>query len=76
MKYPRFCKVYTLSYSKCKGVEEELAHLVKDGTLKAVEYADWAAPVAVLKSDQTTGIFQWVMENLLQDIPGISNLPG
>ena len=45
----------TLPYSKRKGVEETLAHLVKKGTLEPVEYSDWAAPIdAVLKSDQTS----------------------
>lgn len=50
---PRFCKARTLPYSMRQGVEEELARLVKEGTLEPVEYSDWAAPiVAVLKSDR------------------------
>ena len=50
---PQFHKARPLPYAMKKMVEDELERLVKEGTLKPVDYAEWAAPiVAVLKSDR------------------------
>ena len=50
---PRFHKARPLPYAMRNMVEEELERLVEEGTLKPVDYAEWAAPiVAVLKSDR------------------------
>ena len=50
---PRFNKARPVPYSKRQGVEDELDHLVAEGTLEPVEYSDWAAPiVAILKADK------------------------
>ena len=50
---PRFNKARPLPYAMRQKVEDELERLVEEGTLKPVDYADWAAPiVAVLKSDR------------------------
>ena len=50
---PQFHKARPLPYAMKKMVEDELDRLVKEGTLKPVDYAEWAAPiVAVLKSDR------------------------
>ena len=47
---PRFHKARPLQHAMKKMVEDELERLVKEGTLKPVDYAEWAAPiVAVLK---------------------------
>ena len=49
---PQFCKARPLPYAMKMLVKDELKRLVKEGTLKPVDYAEWAAPiVAVLKSD-------------------------
>ena len=50
---PRFHKARPLPYAMKQKVEDELERVVKEGTLKPVDYAEWAAPiVAVLKSDR------------------------
>ena len=49
---PRFFKARTVPYAMRQGVEEELARLVKEGTVEPVEYSDWSTLiVAILKSD-------------------------
>ena len=49
---PRFPKARPLPYAMRNMVEDELERLVEEGTLKPVDYAEWAVPiVAVLKSD-------------------------
>ncbi len=51
----QFNKAIPLQYDMRTKVEDELERLVKEGTLKPMDYAEWAAPiVAVLKSDQTS----------------------
>ena len=50
---PQFCKARPLPYAMKKLVEDKLERLVEEGTLKPVDYAEWAAPiVVVLKSDR------------------------
>jgi len=52
---PRCNKARPVPYSKRQGVEDELDHLVAEGTQEPVKYSDWAAPiVAVLKPDKKT----------------------
>ncbi len=49
---PRFNKARPIPYALRTQVADELDRLVKEGTLKPVDYAEWAASiVAVLKSD-------------------------
>ena len=46
---PIFCKAQPVPYAMR---EKELDRLVEEGTLKSVQYADWAAPIVpVLKKD-------------------------
>ena len=49
---PIFCKARPVPYAMREKVEKELDRLVEEGTLKSVQYADWAAPIVpVLKKD-------------------------
>ena len=49
---PIFCKAWPVPYAMRERVEKELDRLVEEGTLKSVQYADWAAPIVpVLKKD-------------------------
>ena len=48
----KFCRVRSVPFALRLKVERELDRLVAEGTLKPVQYAEWAAPiVSVLKSD-------------------------
>ena len=56
---PRFHKARPLPYAMRQTVEDELVRLVEEGTLKPVDYTEWAAPiVAVLKSDRESASVQ------------------
>ena len=52
---PWFCKARSVLYALRDKVDADLSHLVEEGILKPVQFADWAAPiVVVLKSDKTS----------------------
>ena len=49
---PHFCKPHPLPFALQNKVEKELERLEKEGIIKAMEYADWAAPIVpVVKGD-------------------------
>ena len=50
---PRFCKARSVPYAIRSKVETELARLERDGVIKPIQFADWAAPIVpVLKGDK------------------------
>ena len=51
MPHPRFNKARPLPYAMQEAVSSEKDRKVEEGTLEAVDYSDWAAPIVeVLKS--------------------------
>ena len=49
---PKFCQARTVPYAMRVKVEQELDHLVSEGILEPVQFADWTVPIVpVLKSD-------------------------
>ena len=49
---PKYCKARSVPYAMRGKVEEELEHLVSEGIIEPVQFADWAAPIVpVVKSD-------------------------
>ena len=69
---PQFCKARPLPYAMTKLVEDELETLVEEGTLKPVDYAEWALPiVAVLKSDHKS---VWVCGDFCMTVNPVSKL--
>ena len=52
---PQYCKARSIPYAMRQMVEDELARLVKEGTLEPVQFASWAAPIVpVLKADKSS----------------------
>ena len=52
---PQYCKARLTPYAMRQMVEDELARLVKEGTLEPVQFASWAAPIVpVLKADKSS----------------------
>ena len=50
-----FCKARTVPFAMRSKFKEELERLVKEGSLKPVQLANWAAPIVpVLKQDSTS----------------------
>ena len=50
---PKFCRARTVPYAMRVKVEQELDHLVSEGILEPVQFADWTVPIVpVLKSDR------------------------
>ena len=79
----RYCKARLVPYAMRQMVEDELACLVVEGTLEAVQFALWAAPtVPVLKVDKSSiricGDFRQTVNPVLKldryPIPKIENL--
>ena len=52
---PRFCKARPVLYAMRTKVKAELHHLIVEGMLEPVEFADWAASIIViLKSNMSS----------------------
>ena len=50
---PRYCKARSVPYSMRALVDKQLDHLVSQGVIEPIQYAEWAAPIVpVLKSDK------------------------
>ena len=49
---PKYCKAWSVPYAMRGKVKEELKHLVTEGIIEPVHFADWVAPIVpVVKSD-------------------------
>ena len=50
---PKHCKAWLVPYAIRGNVEEELEHLVSEGIIEPVQFADWTAPIVLeVKSDE------------------------
>ena len=45
---PKYCKARSIPYSVKSKVEEELNHLVAEGTLEPVQTSEWASPIVLV----------------------------
>ena len=80
---PIFKKAHPIPYAMREKVEKEIDRLVQEGTLKPVEYADWATPIVpVIKKDgnsvRVCGDFKQTINKVAQldryPIPRIEDL--
>ena len=68
---PKFCRARSVPISLWPKVERELDCLVAEGTLKPVQFAEWAAPIVpVLKRE---GESVWICGNFKQTVNAAAN---
>ena len=65
---PIFKKARPIPYAMREKVEKEIDRLVQEGTLKPVEYADWATPIVpVIKKDgNSVRVFKQTINKVAQ----------
>ena len=49
---PKFCKARTVPYAMQMLVEKELDHLVQLGILEPIQFAEWAAPIVPVATQE------------------------